>query len=157
MSVTLRPMTPAEYEEFARDGTDEYIRQLVDAGGWTEPQARVKADADFARFLPDGLATPAQHLSVVVDDDSGETVGRLWFAERDVHGARHVYLYDITVAPSYRGQGYGRTIMLALEDEARRLGIGEIRLNVFGGNDVARGLYRSLGYGEAAVEMTKRV
>jgi ribosomal protein S18 acetylase RimI-like enzyme len=157
VSVTLRPMTAAEYEEFARDGTDEYIRQLVDAGGWTEAQARLKADADFARFLPDGLATPGQHLTVVIDDESGDTVGRLWFAERELHGATHLYLFDITVAPAYRGRGWGRALMLALEDEARRLGVGEIRLNVFGGNEVARGLYRSLGYGEAAVEMTKQV
>jgi ribosomal protein S18 acetylase RimI-like enzyme len=35
------------------------------------------------------------------------------------------------------------------EDEARRRGLSHIVLNVFGGNKVARGLYRSLGYDEA--------
>ena len=39
-------------------------------------------------------------------------------------------------------------------DEARRLGNGELRLNVFGHNDVAR---RSLGYAEVAVEMQKQL
>ena len=42
-------------------------------------------------------------------------------------------------------------------DEARRLGNGELRLNVFGHNDVARGLCRSLGYAEVAVELQKQL
>jgi ribosomal protein S18 acetylase RimI-like enzyme len=32
-----------------------------------------------------------------------------------------------------------------------------LRLNVFGGNEPARGLYRSLGYREDAVSMSKPV
>ena len=45
--------------------------------------------------------------------------------------------------------------MLALEDEVRAHGLDRIELNVFGGNAVARGLYRSLGYAESAVYMVK--
>jgi len=41
------------------------------------------------------------------------------------------------------------------EADARRRGMAAIALNVFGGNDVARGLYRSLGYRELAVAMRK--
>jgi ribosomal protein S18 acetylase RimI-like enzyme len=39
----------------------------------------------------------------------------------------------------------------------RRAGHRRIALNVFGGNEAARSLYRSLGYHEAAVTMTKDV
>jgi ribosomal protein S18 acetylase RimI-like enzyme len=45
--------------------------------------------------------------------------------------------------------------MRLAEDEARGRGIDRIELNVFGGNDVARGLYRSLGYVETAAQMRK--
>ena len=41
------------------------------------------------------------------------------------------------------------------EREAKALGIHRIELNVFGGNTVARNLYRSLGYVERAVQMGK--
>jgi ribosomal protein S18 acetylase RimI-like enzyme len=47
--------------------------------------------------------------------------------------------------------------MVFAEDEARRRGIDRVALNVFGRNEVARGLYRSLGYEENAVSMSKRV
>jgi ribosomal protein S18 acetylase RimI-like enzyme len=43
------------------------------------------------------------------------------------------------------------------EDEARRRGIDQVALNVFGGNDGARKLYRTLGYAEVAIYMTKSV
>ena len=45
--------------------------------------------------------------------------------------------------------------MMAFEEEARHHGLERISLNVFGGNEVARRLYASLGYPETAVWMSK--
>jgi ribosomal protein S18 acetylase RimI-like enzyme len=41
------------------------------------------------------------------------------------------------------------------EQQASARGIGRVELNVFGGNEVARNLYRSLGYVETSVQMAK--
>jgi RimJ/RimL family protein N-acetyltransferase len=41
--------------------------------------------------------------------------------------------------------------MVYAEEEARRRGLDRVGLMVFGGNEVARNLYRSLGYAEIAV------
>jgi GNAT superfamily N-acetyltransferase len=53
------------------------------------------------------------------------------------------------------GRGFGREAMLVFEDEARRRGLTEVNLTVMGGNEVARSLYRWLGYVERAVFMSK--
>jgi len=45
--------------------------------------------------------------------------------------------------------------MLFAEEEASRRGVSRVSLNVFGGNDAARSLYRSLGYAELATLMRK--
>jgi ribosomal protein S18 acetylase RimI-like enzyme len=45
--------------------------------------------------------------------------------------------------------------MLVFEDEARGRGLTEVNLTVMGGNEVARSLYRWLGYVERAVFMSK--
>jgi ribosomal protein S18 acetylase RimI-like enzyme len=45
--------------------------------------------------------------------------------------------------------------MRALEAEARSRGLPVLELNVWGGNEVARALYRSEGYAERAVFMSK--
>ena len=54
-----------------------------------------------------------------------------------------------------RGRGLGRAAMLALEAKVKELGYASVGLNVWGGNDVARALYRKLGYTEQSVGMTK--
>jgi ribosomal protein S18 acetylase RimI-like enzyme len=64
-------------------------------------------------------------------------------------------VYDVHLRENARGRGYGRAAMLLAEDEARRRGCPRLSLNVFGRNEVARGLYRSLGYEENAVAMSK--
>jgi GNAT superfamily N-acetyltransferase len=53
--------------------------------------------------------------------------------------------------------GYGRAAMLALEGEAERRGLSGVDLNVWAGNDVARSLYRSLGYVERGIFMRKNL
>jgi ribosomal protein S18 acetylase RimI-like enzyme len=62
---------------------------------------------------------------------------------------------DISILPEHQGGGFGRRAMQLAEDEARARGGHLIELHVFGGNDVARGLYRSLGYVETSVLMGK--
>lgn len=65
------------------------------------------------------------------------------------------FLYDIEIEPRFRRCGLGRQAMLLVEEEARPRGFSEIRLNVFGRNEIARSLYRSLGYEEFAIAMRK--
>ena len=64
---------------------------------------------------------------------------------------------SVYVARKYRRRGFGKQAMLFVEDEARRRGLGRVALNVFGANEAARDLYRSLGYEERAVSMSKAV
>jgi ribosomal protein S18 acetylase RimI-like enzyme len=66
------------------------------------------------------------------------------------------WIYDIEVVPDQRGHGYGRALLGAAEGEAQRHGGDSIGLNVFGGNNVARGLYESSGYQVSAIQMRKR-
>lgn len=54
----------------------------------------------------------------------------------------------LLVLKAYRDKGIGRRLMIALEDEARRLGRRRIDLTVWGANDRAYYLYSSMGYRE---------
>jgi ribosomal protein S18 acetylase RimI-like enzyme len=94
-------------------------------------------------------------LFVLEDAGADEPVGRAWLGERDGPDGRAAYVWDVFVEEQARGRGFGRRAMELLEKEARRRGHTRIRLNVFGGNEVARSLYRSLGYAELAVFMGK--
>ncbi len=157
MDIRLRPLRPDEFDAFLQAAREGYTDDIAANSGRAPAEARAKADADLAALLPDGLATAGQHIEAIVDASSGEPLGRLWFAERGDDGERHIFLYAIEIDTEHRGRGAGRAAMLAFEDEARALGYDVVKLNVFGGNARARGLYHSLGYAEAAVEMTKRL
>jgi ribosomal protein S18 acetylase RimI-like enzyme len=64
-------------------------------------------------------------------------------------------VYDVHIDEAFRGRGLGRATMLAAEDVVRSEGFGRIALNVFGGNDRAEQLYRSLGYGVDSTQLSK--
>jgi GNAT superfamily N-acetyltransferase len=147
-------MSEAEYAEWRPRSERDYAQDMIDAG-IDEKAAREKAERDFPNLLPDGVATEGQDLYTVVSD--GEPAGVLWLCERELDDGRTLFIYDVRLHEGQRGKGIGRATMQRAEDEARRRGIGKITLNVFGGNEVARNLYRSLGYDEVAVYMSKTV
>lgn len=152
-TVRLRPLTAEEFPAFVAVSKAGYAHDIEVHGGQTHEAARAKAEADFPAVLPLGLETPGHAIFVVEAD--GAAVGRLWLAERELAGRRVMYVYDVSIDLEQQGRGYGRAAMRLAEDEARARGIDRIELNVFGGNDVARGLYRSMGYVETAAQMRK--
>ncbi|HEX6473847.1 MAG TPA: GNAT family N-acetyltransferase [Candidatus Limnocylindria bacterium] len=149
----LRPMRPDEFAAFMAHSIEGYARDIETNGGQTAEFARQKSEADHAAVLPHGLETTGHWIHVV--EAGGEQVGLLWLAERDSGGRRVLFIYDVEIDEAHRGKGYGRAAMELAEQEAKALGIGRIELNVFGGNDVARRLYRSMDYVETSVQMAK--
>ena len=149
--IALRPLREEEYAAWDAAHRAEYLRGLVEHAGLSRADAEAKVDRDVAWVLPDGLATPDRWIWAVEAD--GRVVGTVFLGLRDADA----WLYDITIEESERGRGYGRAAMRALEDEVRALGFESVALNVWGGNDVARGLYRSLGWAEESVHMRKQL
>jgi ribosomal protein S18 acetylase RimI-like enzyme len=152
--VRLRELTDDELPEFLAVAHRFYVNDLVTHAAMTEERAQEKSRRDHASLVPGGKRQPGHHLCWIEDEASGEQIGRMWYRVRD-DGV--VFLYQIDLEPSARGRGLGRESMRLLEEKARALGARTVELNVFGGNDVARGLYRSLGYAEQAVYMGKEI
>lgn len=153
-TAVIRPLREGEYDGFIARGMAFYVDDMVRAG-IDRGVAQAKADTDLPQLLPDGLATP-NHFMYAIEDD-GRFAGYLWLCDRDGELGHSLFVYAVEIDQEFRGRGLGRAAMVFAEEEAQRLGIAKVALNVFGGNDVARGLYLSLGYTETAVHMEKRV
>jgi ribosomal protein S18 acetylase RimI-like enzyme len=155
VAVRLRPVADDEIASFVAATRADYELGIVNAG-LSEEEAHAKAEHDFATLVRDGRPVAGQELFVVEETETGTPVGRVWLGERFA-GQPIGFLYDIEIDERVRGRGLGREAMLLVEEEARRRGFDEIRLNVFGGNETAHSLYRSLGYAEFTTGMRKRL
>lgn len=155
MGVEFRPMRADEFADWLPLMRDRYADDMIGNAALAPERARSKAVDDVERLFPGGEPSPDQLVFVIEAD--GDPVGNLWLAERDDSFQRALFVYDIRVDESQRGKGYGKAAMIFAEEEARRRGHDRVALNVFGGNEVARSLYRSLGYDENAVAMSKTV
>jgi ribosomal protein S18 acetylase RimI-like enzyme len=151
VTLALRPLAADEIPAVAAQIERDYAADIEQHGGIPREKARRKAKED----IPAVLADPGSALYALEDD--GRRVGHLWLGEREVQTGRVLWIWDVFVDVRHRGRGFGKEAMGLVEEEARRRGLTRIELNVFGGNEVARNLYRSVGYSESAVMMAKEV
>jgi len=156
-AVRLEPMTTAEFPAWLRHSRDGFAAQQVASGVLPPGDAERYADEQLTKLLPDGLATPHQHLWTVRPADGDDFLGHLWVEVRDDADGPGAYVYDVELVPQARGRGLGAATMRAAEEAAAELGAQRVRLNVFGHNTVARRLYDRLGYEVASTFMTKRL
>jgi ribosomal protein S18 acetylase RimI-like enzyme len=154
-AVRLEPMTDEQYRDYRDTAEDGYAKEIAESGLMAWPDAVQKASEDFARSLPDGLATADNHLWTAYD--GAAAVGMLWLRIETRSDGRRAFVGDISVHPEVRRQGYGAAIMTAAEARSRELGATSIALNVFGHNAGARALYEQVGYETTAVQMRKRL
>jgi DNA-binding MarR family transcriptional regulator/GNAT superfamily N-acetyltransferase len=121
----------------ARFCIESYFTELdtrFDAG--FDPGQSISADAAE-------LTEPAGLL--LVARLRGEPIG---CGALKLHGAEPAEIKRMWVAPSARGLGVGRRILSELEEQARRRGVGLVRLETNQTLREAGGLYRSAGYAE---------
>lgn len=134
-----RPMTETEYGPWRERGEAGYIHDWT-SRGVPEAEAVAKARADYARLMPDGLATGGMVLSVL--EHEGTRVGALWLSV----AGETAFVCDVETDEAVRGRGHGRTLMLLAERQSVAAGRRVLGLNVFAGNAPAERLYDSLGY-----------
>ena len=146
-------MTEEEFQAFLAQSVPEYASEKVQAGNWTPEEALERSRKDHATLLPEGLASPNQHLYSI--ELGGRPVGRLWLSVDPQASGGAGFLYDLQVAEPYRRQGIAREAMRLLEKEALSLGVRSLGLHVFGYNLAARALYEKLGYETTNINMSK--
>ncbi|WP_280898051.1 MULTISPECIES: GNAT family N-acetyltransferase [unclassified Streptomyces] len=143
-----RPMTQAEFEEWAERAVAEYTRDWSERGV-PEALARARSEEDNEHVTERGPATEDALYSVLEHD--GVRVGILWL---EFIGDK-ASVYDVETEEAFRGRGHGRSLMLLAEAQTIASGRRLLSLNVFAGNTPAERLYESLGYVTVGYSMYK--
>lgn len=154
--TALRPMNETEYAAWLARAVPAYAADKVASGQWSPDESLASSAREFQELLPQGLATPDNHLYAVVDE-RGANVGALWFAVKARPATRIAYVYDVEIEPGQQRRGHAYRAFVALEDEVRRLGLAGIALHVFGHNTGARALYAKLGFEPTNLNLYKAV
>ncbi|MCI4347860.1 MAG: GNAT family N-acetyltransferase [Thermoplasmata archaeon] len=109
---------------------------------------RVRMTRGFVLIAEVG-GTPVGFLAAMVEDFPGRY---LRLEERpNLQG----HIDDIFVEPKVRNRGVGTALFMAAEKRLRAMGCDNLRLGVVAGNEVARRLYRGLGFQETKIGMRK--
>lgn len=155
--LTLTPATDDELVEYIAAMKSSYLHSLMEEGQLSAAVAQANSDATWAGLVPDGVHPIAGNEILIARDADDERIGVLWMSVRTTAGEDYGWIYDIEVDEAVRHRGYGRALMAAAEDWTRAKGLESLQLNVFGGNTAARALYRSLGFVENSVHMSKHL
>ena len=128
MNGQIGPMTSAELEDISR------LEKLCFSLPWSRESLRLEVEENkCARYFA-GRA-----------DGKVVGYGGMWLILDEAH------ITNIAVHPDYRNRGFGRMIMQTLMQEASRLGIERMTLEVRVSNRPAIHLYESMGFERGGV------
>lgn len=150
-------MSPDEFGALRSRLIRDYAAEHVGAGNWSVEESEALASEQTDQLLPRGVDTPGV-LLLMAETPDGDPVGHVWVTlDRRPGSGGGAWIYDIEVNSDRRGQGYGRALLRAAEDETARHGVTAIGLNVFGGNAAARRLYETSGYQVTTLQLRKEL
>lgn len=133
--ASARVVSPADPDVHAL--LEEYFSMRTDSfpgGGYSttfpDPAAFVPPAGVFLAIDEDGVAVGCGGVRRIADGEAGI----------------RYEVKNVFVLPTGRGRGWGRLLLDALEDEARRLGAAELVLDTHHSLTAAAGLYASSGF-----------
>ena len=153
--VRLVLMQENELQAYLDQAIPNYAADNIKAGYWSEEDGLQKSRDSFSKLLPDGMNTKDQYIYKVQDAETDQQVGIIWLNARIDMPQPAGFIYDIEIDEAQRGKGFGKQAMLAVEENARELGLKSIGLHVFSHNAIASGLYEKIGYKTRSMNMTK--
>lgn len=111
--------------------------------------------ATSIQFAAERLMTKPDDNFVFGAFHEGKLVGMAGFFRYQIAKARHKgKIWGVYVRASYRGQGIGRALLVALLERIRACpGVEQVSLTVVSGQEAARALYHSLGFERYGMEL----
>lgn len=123
-----------------------YNRAIADRSSTFETEPRSMEDRRRV------IESQGERHPVLVAEHSGEVVG---WASISSYRPRRCYEgvgeFSIYIHPDRRGKGIGKQLLLALLDEAARLGYWKLLSRVFSFNQASRALCASCGFREVGI------
>jgi ribosomal protein S18 acetylase RimI-like enzyme len=150
--ITLEPIQQEDFDRMIDTEIRGYAEEHVRNGNWPAEGALERSKKEFEALLPDGIHTKDQYLWSLLDEDSSK-IGVLWVQVKD-HKA---FIYDFVIEEAFRGKGYGKQALIAMDEKLKAMNVESVGLHVFGDNITAQELYKKMGYQITGIHMKKEL
>ena len=114
-------------------------------------------EAALAELLKD------ESRPIFIADEGGEVTGYCFCVLRAFHGEsvmtdrKELYIDDLCVDESHRGQGIAKALCRHVTDYAKSIGCTFVTLNVWSGNDSAMKFYENAGLTPRSITMEMKL
>ena len=139
ISIVLADLTNSAHQAAIIDLLDMYSQNEFGDAKPLSVQAR-------ENLIPGLVKHGGARVFLAYEGDKSVGVAICMLGFSSFRGKPIINIHDIAVNPEVRGQGIGRKLLLAVEDEARKLGCGKVTLEVRSDNTIAKRLYQSVGF-----------
>jgi ribosomal protein S18 acetylase RimI-like enzyme len=130
----------------------DYANEIAANFGYTLEKSRAIALKELINDLPQNVSTPSNFLLCIEESDH-DTIGYLWYKLLDE--GKSVFILDFVVIDKFRGLGYGKAALIALEEQLLQAGVEQIKLRVAFENKRALSLYEKVGFNVTGYNMAK--
>lgn len=148
--IKLEPLQQEDFERFLEREIRGYAEDHVRNGNWPAEGALERSRKEFEHYLPDGVHSQDQYLYSLIDDN-GDKIGVLWVQIKD----RKAFIFDFVIDEEFRGKGYGKQALAAMDEKLKSMDVESVGLHVFGDNIVAQELYKKAGFQISDMHMRK--
>ena len=150
--VKLEPLQQNDFEVFLERGIREYAEDHVRNGNWSPEGALERSRKEFEQYLPEGLLSNDQYL-YSIQNENGDKIGVLWVQVKE----RKAFILDFVIEKGFRGKGFGKQALAALDEKLRAMDAESVGLHVFGDNVTAQELYKKAGFQISGIHMNKKL
>ena len=148
--VKLEPIQQEDFDRFLDRAIREYAEDHVRNGNWSSEGALEKSRKEFEHYLPHGIHTPDQYVWSIIDEEN-QKIGVLWVQVKE----RTAFIFDFIVDEAFRGKGFGKQALSAMDERLKSMNVESVALHVFGDNITAQELYKKMGFEITGIHMRK--
>ncbi len=150
--INFRAMKAEEFPGYRDYFVADYANEIAANFGYTLERSQAIALKELEDDLPQDVST-AGNILLCIEEGVGNRIGYLWYKCLD--NEQTVFILDFIIFEDYRGLGYGKAALIALEERLSNSGVEQVKLRVAYENNRALRLYEKLGFNVTGHNMVK--
>ncbi len=143
--ISLKRMNSDEFKVYSKWSAKAYAEHLIKSG---DERFRFKAlraaKSEFRDVFPYGADSVDNYLYIVIDEDD-EKIGVIGY-QKSPFEENAAFVTENVIKEEYRGQGYGKSAFVKIQEDAREKGFSKMVLNVFKHTPVSYAMYEKNGF-----------